>query len=97
MFVTGLGTPKGMQDYVKGGEAPQFALWNVGDLGYLAYAVASQLVAGTIKGTEGETFTVAKVNSGQPYTIGKDSVVVLGPPFVFDKNNIDQYVTDWGF
>jgi len=38
VFVTGLGTPKGMQDYVKGGEAPEFALWNVTDLGYLAYA-----------------------------------------------------------
>ncbi len=92
VFVTGLGTPKGMQDYVKGGEAPEFALWNVTDLGYLAYAVAADLVNGTIKGTEGETFTVAGLNGDQPYTIGKDSVVVLGPPFVFNKTNIDQFV-----
>ena len=97
VFVTGLGTPKGMVDYVKGGEAPQFALWNVTDLGYLAYAVADQLVSGKIKGTEGETFTVPALNNGQPYTIGKDSVVVLGPPFVFDKSNIDEFVTSFGF
>jgi len=97
VFVTGLGTPKGMVDYVKGGEAPQFALWNVTDLGYLAYAVADQLVKGTIKGTEGETFTVKGLNKDQPYTIGKDSVVVLGPPFVFDKSNIDEFVTSFGF
>ena len=36
--VTGLGTPKGMQSFVKSGAAPEFALWNVSDLGYLAYA-----------------------------------------------------------
>ena len=97
VFVTGLGTPKGMQDYVKGGESPEFALWNVTDLGYLAFAVANQLAAGTIKGTEGETFTVKGINSDKPYTIGKDSVVVLGPPFVFNKDNIDQYVASFGF
>jgi rhamnose transport system substrate-binding protein len=97
VFVTGLGTPKGMVNYVKGGEAPEFALWNVTDLGYLAYAVANDLANGTIKGNEGETFTVPSLNNGQPYTIGKDSVVVLGPPFVFNKDNIDQYVASFGF
>jgi rhamnose transport system substrate-binding protein len=95
--VTGLGTPKGMVDYVKGGESPQFALWNVTDLGYLAYAVAADLVNGTITGKPGETFTVKGLNNDQPYTIGPDSVVILGPPFVFNKDNIDKYVTEFGF
>jgi rhamnose transport system substrate-binding protein len=95
--VTGLGTPKGMQAFVKSGAAPEFALWNVTDLGYLAYAVADQLASHKITGKEGETFTVPKLNNGQPYTIGKDNVVVLGPPFVFNKENIDQYVTEFGF
>ncbi len=97
VFVTGLGTPMGMVDYVKGGESPEFALWNVTDLGYLAYAVAAKLVSGDITGAEGETFTVPSLNNGQPYTIGADSVVVLGPPFVFNADNIDQYVTEFGF
>ncbi len=95
--VTGLGTPKGMVDYVKGGESPAFALWNVTDLGYLAYAVAADLVNGTITGKPGETFTVKGLNGDQPYTIGPDSVVVLGPPFVFNKDNIDQFVASFGF
>jgi rhamnose transport system substrate-binding protein len=95
--VTGLGTPKGMVDYVKGGQAPVFALWNVTDLGYLAYAVAVDLVNGTIKGAEGDKFTVKFSSGSVDYTIGKDGVVVLGPPFVFDAKNIDQYVASFGF
>ncbi len=97
VFVTGLGTPKGMVDYVKGGQAPEFALWNVTDLGYLAYAVAVDLLNGTIKGDPGDKFTVKFADGTVDYTIGADSVVVLGPPFVFNKDNIDQYVTSFGF
>jgi len=37
------------------------------------------------------------INNGAPYTIGANSVVVLGPPFVFNATNIDQYVTQFGF
>ena len=32
VFVTGLGTPNQMREYVKNGAAPQFALWNPADL-----------------------------------------------------------------
>ena len=95
--MTGLGTPKGMVDFVKGGQSPEFALWNVTDLGYLAYAVAVDLATGVIKGNAGETFTVPTINGGAPYTIGTDGVVVLGPPFVFNAANIDQYVASFGF
>jgi len=97
VFVTGLGTPKGMVDFVKGGQAPVFALWNVTDLGYLAYAVAVDLINGTIKGTAGEKFTVKFASGSVDYTIGADGVVVLGPPFVFDAKNIDQFVASFGF
>ena len=97
VFVTGLGTPKGMVDFVKGGQSPVFALWNVTDLGYLAYAVAVDLINGTIKGTPGEKFTVKFASGSVDYTIGADGVVVLGPPFVFNKDNIDSFVTSFGF
>ena len=97
VFVTGLGTPKGMVDYVKGGQAPEFALWNVTDLGYLAYAVAVDLINGTIKGAAGDKFTVKFADGSVDYTIGDGSVVVLGPPFVFNAKNIDQYVASFGF
>ena len=71
MFVTGLGTPEGHESTSsRAATSPEFALWNVTDLGYLAYAVAADLVNGTITGAEGETFTVKGLNDDQPYTIG---------------------------
>lgn len=89
--VTGLGLPNDMKAFVKDGTSPKFGLWNVPDLGYLAYAIAAKLVSGEIKGTEGETFTVKGFNGDKPYTIGKDSVVILGPPFEFNKDNVDTF------
>jgi rhamnose transport system substrate-binding protein len=97
VFVTGLGTPKTMEAYIKGGQSPEFALWNFTNLGYLAYAVAYDLVTGKITGAVGETFTVPSLNNGQPFTIGPDNVITLGPPFMFNKSNIDQYVASFGF
>jgi rhamnose transport system substrate-binding protein len=41
VFVTGLGTPNQMREYVNSGAAPQFALWNPADLGYSAWATTS--------------------------------------------------------
>jgi rhamnose transport system substrate-binding protein len=85
--LTGLGTPNLMRAYVKDGTCKEFALWNVKDLGYLAYQVAAQLVQGKIKGNPGETFTAGRLGS---YTIDANGVVLLGPPFVFKADNIDQ-------
>jgi rhamnose transport system substrate-binding protein len=92
--VTGLGFPKQMASFVKDETAPEFGLWSVPDLGYLTYYVADALVKGTITGKEGDSLTVPNLNGGQPYTIGKDSTIVLGPPLTFNKDNIDSQ--DWG-
>jgi rhamnose transport system substrate-binding protein len=89
--VTGLGLPNDMKAFVADGTSPKFGLWSVPDLGYLAYYVADMLVKGDITGAEGETFTVPGLNDGQPYTIGPDSVVILGPPYEFNADNIDQF------
>ena len=89
--VTGLGFPNDMKKFVHDGTSPVFGLWSVPDLGYLAYQVAAKLVSGEITGKEGETFTIPSLNKGQPYTIGKDSVVILGPTFQFDSTNVDNF------
>ena len=92
--VTGLGFPSQMAAFVKDGTSPEFGLWSVPDLGYLAYSVADQLVKGTITGAAGETVTVPSLNGGQPYTIDANKTIILGPPLTFDKDNIDAQ--NWG-
>ena len=89
--VTGLGFPNDMKPFVADGTSPVFGLWSVPDLGYLAYQVAAKLVSGEITGAEGETFTVPGLNDDQPYTIGADSVVILGPAFRFDSTNVNDF------
>ncbi len=88
VFVTGLGTPNQMRDYVKSGAAPQFALWNPGDLGYLAVYVLDAISTGKIKGAPGDKFTAGKLGE---YTIAEDGTVLLGMPTVFNKDNIDSF------
>lgn len=88
VFVTGLGTPNQMRDYVKSGASPQFALWNPSDLGYLAIYTLDAITTGKIKGQPGDKFTAGKLGE---YTIDADGVVLLGPPTVFSKDNIDNF------
>jgi rhamnose transport system substrate-binding protein len=86
--LTGLGTPNQMRKYVKDGTVQQFALWDPAKLGYLAYYAAAALVQGKITGKQGESFSAGTL--GQK-TIGANGVVLLGPPTVFSKDNIDQF------
>lgn len=88
VFVTGLGTPNAMRDYVKSGAAPQFALWNPGDLGYLAIQTLDAISSGKISGKAGDKFTAGKLGE---YTIADDGTILLGKPTVFSKDNIDQF------
>jgi len=86
--LTGLGTPNDMRKYVKDGTVKEFALWNVKDLGYLAYYVAALMVQGKLAGRSGDKFTAGRLGG---YTVGADGVILLGPPFVFNSSNIDQF------
>jgi rhamnose transport system substrate-binding protein len=88
VFVTGLGTPNQMREYVKSGASPQFALWNPGDLGYLAIMTLDALSNGKITGKAGDKFTAGKLGE---YTVNDDGTILLGPPTVFSKDNIDQF------
>jgi rhamnose transport system substrate-binding protein len=86
--LTGLGTPNQMRKYVKDGTVQSFALWDPGQLGYLAYYAAAALIQGKITGKPGESFDAGKLGTK---TIGANSVVLLGPPTVFNQSNIDQF------
>ncbi|MGA2924598.1 MAG: rhamnose ABC transporter substrate-binding protein [Solirubrobacteraceae bacterium] len=86
--LTGLGTPLSMKKFVDDGTVEAFELWNPANLGYLAAYVAVELASKKITATQGQTLTAGKLGS---YTIGADNTVVLGPPTVFDKANINQF------
>ncbi|KQW50707.1 sugar ABC transporter substrate-binding protein [Nocardioides sp. Root1257] len=86
--LTGLGTPNQMREYVKDGTVTEFALWNPEDLGYLAAYAAKALVDGDISGKEGDSFTAGKLGD---FTVGADATVLLGEPYRFNKDNIDDF------
>ena len=86
--LTGLGTPNQMRAYVKDGTVKAFALWNPADLGYLAAYAAGALASGIITGKEGDKFTAGKLGE---YTVGANATVLLGDPFTFKADNIDQF------
>lgn len=88
VFVTGLGTPNQMREYVSSGASPQFALWNPADLGYLSIYTLHAIASGEIAGEPGDSFDAGKLGS---YTIRDDGTVLLGPPTVFDSENIDDF------
>jgi rhamnose transport system substrate-binding protein len=86
--LTGLGTPNQMRPYVEDGTVQAFALWNPGDLGYLATYATAALINGDITGEEGDTFEAGRLGD---YTVEADGVVILGEPFVFDADNIGEF------
>lgn len=86
--LTGLGTPNQMREYIEDGTVTAFALWNPEDLGYLSAFAAAALISGEITGAEGDTFEAGKLGS---YTVGADSTVLLGDPYVFDADNIGDF------
>ncbi|CAL9599126.1 Autoinducer 2-binding protein LsrB [Streptomyces sp. enrichment culture] len=86
--LTGLGTPDDLRRYVKDGTVEAFGLWDPAKLGELAARTAVALASGQITGKEGETFRAGALGE---YTIGRDGVIDLGEPAVFDAGNIDRF------
>lgn len=88
VVITGLGTPNQMRSFVKSGSCPAFLLWNPVDLGYLVTHITHKIIAGEIKGVAGETFTAGRLGE---YTIPENTILLLGAPTEFTKENIDDF------
>jgi rhamnose transport system substrate-binding protein len=86
--LTGLGTPNQLRKFVKDGTIQAFELWDPGKLGQLAGFAAVALSSGEISGAEGDKFKAGDMGEK---TVGANGEVLLGPPTVFDKNNIDDF------
>jgi ABC-type sugar transport system substrate-binding protein len=84
--VLGLGLPSENKTYVKEGVTQAVILWKVEDLGYLAVMAGAAAARGEL--APGAT----EFNAGK---LGKMPIagdnIVLGKPFVFTKENIDQF------
>jgi rhamnose transport system permease protein len=84
--VVGLGLPNDNKPYVKAGTTPDLILWNTMDLGYLTVRAAHDLKTGTLSSG------MKEMDGGR---IGKIQIdgdsIILGKPFTFTKDNIDQY------
>ena len=86
--LTGLGTPLSMKKFVKDGTVQAFELWDPAKLGYLAAYAGIELASKKFSATPGATFTAGKLGS---FKVASDKSVLLGPPQVFNKANIDQF------
>ena len=84
--VLGLGLPSENRQYVKDGVTQAVILWKVEDLGYLTIQAAVAAAKGTLK-TGDKTFTSGKLGAMEI----QDTDIILGKPFVFTKENIDQF------
>jgi rhamnose transport system permease protein len=84
--VLGLGLPNTNRRYVHDGVTDCIILWKTADLGYLSVLSAVALKNGTLK--PGDT----KIEAGRLGTIEiAGDNILLGKPFVFTKENIDQF------
>jgi len=90
--LTGLGLPNDNRKYIKNGCMGSFFLWDEQNLGYLATYVTHYVLDGKLTGKLGQTFKAGKLgNYKVVLSDGVKPVVVLGPPLVFTKSNIDKY------
>lgn len=85
--VIGLATPNAMKPYVETDCVKSVVLWNPVDLGYAAVYVMRAVVDGTLKPGD------ATVSAGRlgDLAIVNGSEVLLGAPFIFTKDNINDF------
>jgi rhamnose transport system permease protein len=84
--VLGLGLPNTNKRYVHDGVTDCIILWKTADLGYLSVLSAAALRNGTLKPGD------AEIDAGRLGTIEiAGDNILLGKPFVFNKENIDQF------
>jgi len=85
--VVGLATPNAMKPYVNADCVKSVVLWNPIDLGYAAVQVMRAAVDGKLKpgATEVDAGKLGKLK------IVNGSEVLLGPPFIYTKDNINGF------
>jgi rhamnose transport system substrate-binding protein len=85
--VAGIGVPSNIRPYIKSGTVSEAVLWDPVDLGYGAIFVSKAQLDGKLDPAAG--FIEAGRLGKLKFT--SNDVLLLGPPTVFTKENIDNY------
>jgi rhamnose transport system substrate-binding protein len=85
--IIGLATPNAMKPYVESGCVQSVVLWNPVDLGYAAVYVMRAVVDGTFT-SESTTVEAGRLGT---LTVVNGSEVLLGAPFIFNAENINDF------
>ncbi len=88
IFVTGLGLPSEVAGYVKKDVVRNFALWNPVDLGYSSVFIMKGIVGKEISGKKGEMVKAGRMGE---ISVRDGGLMVMGAPFVFNAENIDDW------
>ena len=91
VFLTGLGLPSEMAEYITNGVCPYMYLWNPIDIGYLTGYASIALVKGDIDGAAGGTFEAGKLGQKEIEAVTDGTEIILGAPFRFDPSNIEEW------
>ena len=81
--VTGLSLPSMCKAYIHSGVIESIVLWNTGDLGYLTVQAGYALVKGQLN----NGFAAGRLGAREV----RGDHVMLGEPFVFNKDNVDRF------
>ena len=84
--VIGLGLPNDNKPYIHEGVTDCIVLWNTMDLGYLTVYAADEIVRGELKPGD-RSLTAGRLGK---FEIEGDNIL-LGTPFTFTKENIDNF------
>lgn len=84
IYVTGLSLPSLMAEYVRSGVVEKFVLWDAVDLGYLTVHVAARLHRGPVPDGTHDFGRLRGIEV-------RGEQVLLGPPLIFDKENLERY------
>jgi rhamnose transport system substrate-binding protein len=92
VFVTGLGLPSEMKEYIKDGICKEMALWSPIDQGYLIVQIGYALAAKKLTPKAGERFKSGRLGELAVVDIGGGNLIIYqGKPMIFDQSSIDKW------
>ncbi len=87
VYITGLGLPSEMKDFVLKGACDSFAIWNPVEYGYSS----TMIMINTLNGAEAGPGATVKMGKKGETKVGDDGEAAMGEPFEFNKSNVEEF------